>query len=387
MPDCGVGLSRQHDGASAAREAVELALRRLGDDAATVLLFATTAYADPRPLVDAASEAAGDARLVGCTAAGVLTNEAEIEDEPGVAALALGDAIVARPFAFAGQDAAAVIARATAGLAPGLVALLADGYSTNPDRLAGAIAGALPATLPLVGGLATGPAGVAPAYRFLDGEISSHGAAGLVIAAPAEPLVGVAHGCRPVSPVMTVTSARGNVIATLDHRPAFEAFASVARPLLDDLPRAAQTVFLAVPAAAHSHDQRADDRWDDTGFVVRGLLRFDPERGLLASSEPLADGTPVRFVLRDAVAARAELHRVLDDLVRRLDGRTPRFGLYFDCAGRGRALFGVDDHDVSFVQSALGRFPLCGMFGGGEIGPLRGACRLNLFSGVLALVP
>ena len=43
---------------------------------------------------------------------------------------------------------------------------------------------------------------------------------------------------------------------------------------------------------------------------------------------------------------------MLDELVERLNGRRPAFGCYFNCAGRGRGLFGVADHDVTLIREA-----------------------------------
>jgi small ligand-binding sensory domain FIST len=380
--DCGVGVSCAPDGAIAAREAVAAAIDRLeGAPCAAVVVCASVAHKDPRRIVSSAVDAAGDARVVGCSASGVLTGEGEIEEGPAIAALALGASWDARPFAFAGDDAAPVMARATAKLKRGLVALFADGYSAHPDRLAASLAGALARDTSLVGGLAIGPAGVAPAYRWLDGEISAHGAAGIALRTNTAPIVGVAQGCAPVGAAHVVTRAQGNVVAELDGRPAFEAFAQVARPFLDDLPRASQSVFLAVPA---------DPEQPDGAFVVRGLLRFDPERGLLATSEPLVQGSRVRFALRSSVAARDDLHRMVDDVKARLAGRRPRLGLYFECAGRGASLQRMKNLDTSLIQGALGPFPLFGMFGGGELGPsstAAGGARLHLFAGVLAVIP
>jgi small ligand-binding sensory domain FIST len=188
-----------------------------------------------------------------------------------------------------------------------------------------------------------------------------------------ETLVDVAQGCRPIGAPLTVTASRGNVVATLDGRSAFDAFAERARPLLADLRLAAQTVFMALPAG--------------DGYVIRGLLGFEPDRGLLALSEPVPEGTRVQFALRESYAGRENLCEMVARLKDRLGARRPRFGLYFNCAGRGRALYGVEDHDIAYIQGSLGEFPLVGFFGGGELGPAaRGRTRLHLFSGVLAVV-
>jgi small ligand-binding sensory domain FIST len=370
-----VGLSCEPDVAAAAARAVSAAVAALGAAPHTVVLFATATYDDPRPVVSAARRAARGAHVVGCATAGVLAGAREVEDTPGVACMAI-----------AGEGLEPFLTATPASVARpdherGLAVLFADGYSHHPDDLAGVLAAALPGYA-LAGALASGPQGVYPAHRWLDEEVSAAGTAGLLLPSLST-VVGVTQGCRPLGPVHTVTAARGQVIAGIDGRPAFEVFAERARPLLDDLPRAAQSLFLAVPDGAAVDDR---DPLED-GYALRGLLRFDPERGLLAVSEAVPEGTRIRFAVREAHAARADLQRTIADVAQRCEGRTPRLGFYFCCAGRGRGLFGIEDHDVSYIQSKLGEFPLIGFFGGGEIGPGRAGARLHLFSGVLALLP
>src|SRR5215470_11940308 len=362
-----VGLSQESPGPAAVRAAVRSACA--GHEPRVVVVFATHGH-DPRVLLDAARDVAA-ARVVGCAASGVLAGAVEIEDGPAVVALALGDDEPIEPFLAGGPT------DVPAPAGPGLAVLLADGYGRHPDEVLREAQGAWPGWN-LAGAVTTGPEGAFPAHRWLDDEISAGGLAGLLVGAPA--LVGVTQACRPVGPVHTVTRASGRVVAEIDGRRAFDVFADRARPLLDDLGRAAQSVLLAVP-------DDPEDREVEEGYVVRGILRFDPDRGLLALSSPLVEGMRLRFAVRDAYAARADLQRVVADVERRLEGRRPRYGFYFTGAGRGRALYGVEDHDVAYLRNTLGEFPLIGAFTGGEIGPAALRPRLHLFAGVLAVVP
>lgn len=373
MPSAAAALVADRDLVAAAARATRDAVLGLhGAAPHTVVMFATATYDDPRPVLAAARDEARGAHVVGCAGTGVLANAREHEDGPAVACLAIaGDEV--EPFL---TDTPASLVRAAGGDS-GLAVLFADGYSHHPDDLSSCLHEALPG-YQLAGGLASGPNGVYPAHRWLDSEVSAAGLGGLLLRS-ATATVAVTQGCRPLGPVHRVTAARGQVISRLDGRPAFEVFAERARPLLDDLPRAAQSIFLAVPEVA------GDDDLIEHGYAIRGLLRFDPERGLLAVSEPIAEGTRVRFAVRDAAAAREDLCRTIADVARRHE-RAPRLGFYFSCAGRGRGLFGVEDHDPAYIHAHLGKFPLVGFFGGGEIGPGRGAARLHLFSGVLAVV-
>jgi small ligand-binding sensory domain FIST len=200
----------------------------------------------------------------------------------------------------------------------------------------------------------------------------------------------VAQGCRPISPWRTVTRSRGNVVLEIDGAPAFQAFAEVARePLASDLGRAARSIMVALPAGGGGGTGTGGG---ETPYVVRGIAGFEPERGWLGLGQPVAEGTQLRFVLREAAGAREALTAACEQLARELAGRRPLFGLYFDCAGRGQGLFGLPGHDLAFIVRALGELPLIGVFGAAELGPAAvapglppTAAALHLFSGVLVV--
>jgi small ligand-binding sensory domain FIST len=362
MP-CGAVLSRERRSAHAVREAVRAAGERAGGAVTSVLVFASGEHTDAPEMALAAGEAAPGAALVGAVSSGVVAEGVEVEDGPGVAALAFGSGAPAARSFWLGDEPPAE------RLAAGAVVVLADGSGGSPEAQLTRLGRAVPEGTPIVGAVAAAGVAGAPLPRFLDQSIAMSRPAGLLLGRPGEVVVGHAQGCLPVGPHLTVTATRGNVVERLDGRPAFEVFAERARPLLEtaDLARAAQTIFLAL-------DEGRD-------LLVRGIMAFDPDQGLLAVSTPLPVGTRLRFALRDGQAARASLRDMLDDVKRRLEGRRPRLGLWLASAGRGRALFGVPDHDVAFLQDALGPIPLIGLFGGSEIA--RG--KLHIFSGVLVL--
>jgi small ligand-binding sensory domain FIST len=70
-----------------------------------------------------------------------------------------------------------------------------------------------------------------------------------------------------------------------------------------------------------------------------------------------------------------------------LAGRRPAWGCYFDCAGRGRGLFGVPDHDVTLIRETLGDFPLVGFFGNGELAPVGRRNFFHTYTGALVVFP
>src|SRR3990167_9777794 len=87
------GLSHGHRALPEhAEKAVKQALAKAGlERANAVLLFLTPEYAsNPEPALRAAARTAGCLEVVGCTGAGILTEEEWVLDSPGAAAMVLG---------------------------------------------------------------------------------------------------------------------------------------------------------------------------------------------------------------------------------------------------------------------------------------------------------
>ena len=130
--------------------------------------------------------------------------------------------------------------------------------------------------------------------------------------------------------------------------------------------------------------ERSLERGD---FLVRNLVGADQSSGALAVAERVRVGQTLQFQIRDAQASREDLREMLDELMERLNGRRPAFGCYFDCAGRGRGLFGVPDHDVTLIRERLGEFPLVGFFGNGEFAPIGRRNFFHNYTGALVIFP
>ena len=109
--------------------------------------------------------------------------------------------------------------------------------------------------------------------------------------------------------------------------------------------------------------------------------------GAVAVAERVRIGQTLQFQIRDAEASRQDLREMLDVLAERLHGRRPAFGCYFDCAGRGRGLYGVPDHDVSLIRERLGEFPLVGFFRNGEFAPIGRRNFFHNYTGALVIFP
>jgi small ligand-binding sensory domain FIST len=109
--------------------------------------------------------------------------------------------------------------------------------------------------------------------------------------------------------------------------------------------------------------------------------------GRVAVAGDVRVGQTIQFQIRDAEAARDDLDAMLGRVRAGLGDCRPAFGVYVNCAGRGRGLYGVPDHDVALIRDRLGQWPLIGFFGNGEFAPVGGANFFHTYTGVLVVTP
>jgi small ligand-binding sensory domain FIST len=122
--------------------------------------------------------------------------------------------------------------------------------------------------------------------------------------------------------------------------------------------------------------------YDVDDFLMRGLLGADEASGALVLGEAVRVGQTLRFFVRDAASADADLKQTLTGA---LHGGRPAGALLFTCNGRGTNMFPAPDHDARVVAEALGTQALAGFFCGGEIGPVGGKAFLHGFTATLAI--
>lgn len=388
MSRFGDGLATGADLTRAAEEATRAALAPLGGRVPDlVCLFVS----GPDPAaVEAAgervSELAGAATVLGCSAAGVVGAGRGVEGRSAVSVFAaLLPGVRLRSFhleVMRAETGMAVMGLPETEPSVDEVALLlvdphsfpAGGFLTQANRM-------LPG-LPVVGGLASGPAGPGSVRLFVDGRTVDRGAVGVLLqGAGASTLV--SSGCRPVGPPMTVTAASGNVVLGLAGEPALQ---RVERLLGDLLP-----VEQALASSGLQLGVAVDDYAEDGDYLVRPVVGSERETGGLVVGDHIPVGRTVRLQVRDADAADAGLTATLAG--HRRDTLDAPVGgvLLFSCLGRGADMFGASyggvDHDAATVQRQLAPAAAAGFFADGELGPVGGANHLHAFTASMLAFP
>jgi len=201
----------------------------------------------------------------------------------------------------------------------------------------------------------------------------------------------VTQGCQPLGRERVVTAAEGNVLLTLDDRPAFDLLLEEARISLDDPQPAMQKLRATLVGLTEpGRDVIGRPGTFGTDVVVRHIIGLDPGRRGVAIASHVEPGMRMAFCSRNAPAARADLVRICAEIREELEpqelplavatalaapeaqsaphvARRIAGAIYVSCAGRGGPHFGGESAELQIVRHALGDVPLVGFFAGGEI--------------------
>jgi small ligand-binding sensory domain FIST len=376
----GAGLSTSESAWDAATEAAREAGGSVRGRGEVDLAFP---FLSPAHLVEA--EAAAEAvreelaprHLLGCIAEGVVARVRELEEGPAVAvwAGALPGAEIECFHVAAVQTKEGI---AVAGFPelddPGLVALLVDPFTFPAGPFLTRLNEAHE-RIPLVGGIAVGGRPGAQAL-ILEDAVHAEGAVGAVVSG-LPVLTVVSQGCRPIGHEAVITRCEGNVVYELAGRAALEYLRREIVTLSSEEQELAARGLLAGLVIDENRPE-----YDTGDFLMRGLLGADEATGALALGDTVRVGQTLRFFVRDAASADADLRRALGGALR---WARPVGALLFTCNGRGTNMFPEPNHDARVVTEMLRTEAVAGFFCGGEIGPVGGKAFLHGFTATLAV--
>ena len=389
MIDAGVGLSTTATTRRAAREAAETAVASLPDQRADfAIVFATAEHGDALPdLLEAVGGAVGTPYVAGCSAAGVLVGEREIEEGPAIGVLAVrSDTILGTPFLFQDTGDGGLTAGREAGQrlltsrdTNDLVLVWPDPYAVRPDRLLQGLDATL-GPVPVAGGAASSAFPAGATFQFSGCQASSGCVSGLRLGGAFRHHLALTQGCRPLGAPMRITSAHDNLVLEVDGIAAYEALRGAApSEFFDDPEATVNALTIALLPEAGASVLRPGE------YLVRNIIAVDPDTGVIAVAADVEEGQSILFALREPAAAAEDVLRMAARVAAAAPPGGYKFGLYFNCLARGRSLYGREGVDSAALARHLPGVPLLGFSCNAEIAPLRGANYLFTYTGVLVL--
>jgi hypothetical protein len=356
----GIGHSNHRDAREAGREAAASACAALGGTPPEFcLVFAASGY-DPAALLAGIREVAPAAALSGCSAEGVIAGGLSDESVRTVAVLAVAsdrfqfEPLLVRGYAedpaAAGRELARLERERARGDEIG-VFVFPDGLLGNCTAFLQALDAARPAALPVVGGAAADAMAFRQTNQFHGDEVASGAVAAVLVRGRGSFEVAVSHGCMAIGLERHFTSVDGPWVREIDGQPAWQVF----RQYLDGEPEELSTDSFLHLSVGEPLPEGAAQEYEP--FIIRTPMALDRESGaLLFPGGGLTPGGPFRMTRRDPERVRESAHLCATRVAQRHPGRRPALVVQFDCAGRGRQMFGsrTAQHILAPLRAVLG---------------------------------
>jgi small ligand-binding sensory domain FIST len=236
---------------------------------------------------------------------------------------------------------------------------------------------------PIVGGGVLGSKAFEPTYQFCGFSVAQQSAVAVLLSKGFFSHTCIIHGCTPKDGLYhRITRMHGDVVNEVDGRSIVD---MITEAYGSEEWKSQRPVRLLAIGINHG------ERWgafNENNYVNRLIVGVLPDDSGVVLFEPdLEVGTEFQFMLRDARKMVDNARQRSSQLIEQItaQGKTPRFGLYIDCAGRTAEETHTLSEEAAEVQKAFNDhdIPLLGFYSGVEIAPLLGKNRGLDWTGVL----
>jgi len=356
MSQVATGLASGHKAQpSLAADAVQAAMQKGGIEHPTaVLLFLTSEFAaNPASAIKAAAKTAGCTQVIGCSAAGIFTEEDWILDSPAAAAMVFGNGVSLTVMPDNNQQ-------------PSLTLTAPNAINTTWLNAAGLH----------FGGVSGDATGHGPFSVWQNGK-STTDVHCEVFLNQAKVAVAASHGLEMISSAQKVTEVNGHDLLSLGNQAALDDLTAAWRKAHsddEDLPFHQLVAMTADTPAAFEQET----------YHVAPIIASNQQTGAMTLSQSLNVGQYVRWGLRNTNTAQVDIVKTACQLQEQL-GTEPAFAMLFSCLGRGPSFYNGSDQDLALIKSLHPKLPIIGFYGNGEIAPIAGENVMLQYAAVLAL--
>lgn len=369
----GTAILNGEDSFKVGQEVAEKAMARAGTKKVDLsVVFASSAY-DYRAVVNGVRQMTDDAPLIGCSSAGEFTEE---KTEKGSVACAVINSDTHKFFTGIGkglmEDEIKAIRQASAKFSSppadypyASAVLLIDGLAGKGEESVLAALDALGPNVKFSGGAAADDLKFKETSVFTNNEVSLNAVSLTLVASRIPVAIGVKHGHSPISPPLTITKAKGNIVYEIDGRPAFEVWKEYTRQNAKSIGidvdkmsevEAVQTFFTRYEAGLSTGiDYKI--RWLGGTTTTDGPIRFPCA---------MSEGMVVRVMESPKQAQIASARKAAEIALAACKGARLAGAIIFDCVCRAVILGDDFSKAVDEIKKVLG-VPLIGFETYGEI--------------------
>ncbi|MFW5967646.1 MAG: FIST signal transduction protein [Persicimonas sp.] len=380
------GLARHPQASQAFAEAVDrLDLDTEGRADVLVIFFTHTHRDEVDALARAAAERFPEAVCIGCSAAGVVADEEQAEQECAVS-LSLGVApgvdvapVRLEPDIHDREDFDWQQHSPLGEMSEPHMLVLSDVRTFDSEQLLRALDERHPDGErfgALVGGSRDDD------LLLLEGHVFEDGGVGLALSGDLEVDTYVAQPARPIGEPLIVTSHTEHVVHRFDQGNPMEVFRRTVRQLgPEDQKLAKHSMLVGIGLGTQNREFGHGD------FLLRNIAGFNPKNGDLAVAATIEDLDVLQFHLMSPQTAIDELEKSLEECRRaHPESNGEQGALYFSCRERGEEFYGEQNLEPNLIQDHLEGLSVGGCLSDGDIGALGEHTHLHGYASTLTVI-
>lgn len=220
--------------------------------------------------------------------------------------------------------------------------------------------------VPLVGGCAGDNLAMRRTRQIHGRRVMSQAVVAAAVSSDRPLGIGVSHGWTPASEPMLVTGSRGNILSSLEDKPALDVYLNFFNP--EDIVRTDPSAF-ADFAATHPIGIRRRDK-----IEMRHITGFNLDSRELVLVAEVPQGALAFLTQGDFDSVLNAAAQSCTTALEALNGLQPVGLLMFDCVSR-RAVFTEEriHEETDLITSTCGAIPMAGFYTYGEIARTKGA--------------
>lgn len=370
----GIGISRNKDPYLAGREAAYSAKQKAGaENISFAFVFATVQF-KLELLLEGVKETLGNTPFIGSSSAGIITPSG-IDLNNTVAVMAISSPKIKfacaketdldkKDLHAAGQALARSALRKIGAVHRETFILFLDGLIKNGSNLVAGIKEALGISFPLIGGSSSDDLKFAKTYQFFNQESLTNSAVGALLGGDAVIAIAVRHGWKPLGKPRIITSSAGNIIKTIDDKPAitlYEEYFGKNNPEI----RSGRLMHISIryPLGIYLEGEKE--------YLLRNALWADKDGSLICQGD-MPQSVSIKLMMgtkESALKATAQAAESIKEMFIKPD--LLKFALVFDSFSRNRLLGRNAKDEIEVIKNVLGEdIPFIGFYSYGEHAPL-----------------
>ncbi len=368
----GIGTSVLRDSYDAGADAVEKALKQLGNkNADAFLVFAAPAF-DQKKMMKGVVSVSKKIPLIGGTTAGEISPKGLSVNS--VVALALSSKDIrfhvgmgeniSRNELKAGEQLARSALKGTSLKDAKTLLMFPDGLAGDGVRIVEGAKKVLGDNFEIVGGALGDEADFKQTYQYYNGKVYQDVVVGMLVSSKKslKTSTGVMSGWEPIGSILTCTKAKANKVYEFNGKKALDVY----RELLGK-ERGQKLPAIGLEYPMGLIDERAVG---SDYFQIRAPLSIDEKEGSVTFAAAIPEGKRVTLTYSSRSTVINGSKRAAMQAKEILKG-DPKLILMFSCVARKMVLGRRTDEEINAVKQVFGiEVPIFGFYTYGEIGPI-----------------